>query len=390
MWRGALALKNHEGRRTGTDMLTGGKGGGTVWTVPRNVHPMGIGLWDGYGRHVEEGVRGGFRIPPVGRKGRTVNIRPGTASCEVMAKHEGAVTNTLTEHGEGEPRMKPNQERLRAGFTLIELLVVIAIISILAAMLMPALETARASAKQIRCVNNLKQIGLAEIMYTNDWDGKLPLARYINRDGNHVKMVYGPGIKDPSGNYISVNGHVPRAGQQPVLIESGYLQVSTPFFCAENQAVVEPAGEALWSNRQVVPGYAAHDDTLKHYQCPLVISMGAAPGTGQSQEVFRAPFAQIGSYNNIENTCNHAASLSWYDSDGILQGERWHDRYKRALPGYDHLGYNQYAGNGVVFRHPGATANFLFMDISVRSGDVSWWRDHPWGRVGNQGSYRPQ
>ena len=53
-------------------------------------------------------------------------------------------------------------------FTLIELLVVIAIIAILAAMLLPALSAARESARASNCVNKLKQIGVAELMYAND------------------------------------------------------------------------------------------------------------------------------------------------------------------------------------------------------------------------------
>ncbi|WP_288561580.1 type II secretion system protein [uncultured Victivallis sp.] len=65
----------------------------------------------------------------------------------------------------------PTQFRKKRDFTLIELLVVIAIIAILASMLLPALNKARDKARTASCVSLVKGLGMANILYGNDFDG---------------------------------------------------------------------------------------------------------------------------------------------------------------------------------------------------------------------------
>jgi prepilin-type N-terminal cleavage/methylation domain-containing protein/prepilin-type processing-associated H-X9-DG protein len=70
--------------------------------------------------------------------------------------------------------------RMRHGFTLIELLVVISIIAILAAMLLPAINIVRDSAKSTVCANAMRQLGMAHAAYANDQDGFLPPTMYFD------------------------------------------------------------------------------------------------------------------------------------------------------------------------------------------------------------------
>lgn len=70
-------------------------------------------------------------------------------------------------------RTRSSKQKSRAAFTLIEILVVIAFISILAAILFPVFALARENARKASCASNLKQIGIAAMMYSQDYDERV-------------------------------------------------------------------------------------------------------------------------------------------------------------------------------------------------------------------------
>jgi len=94
---------------------------------------------------------------------------------------------------------------LKRAFTLIELLVVIAIIAVLAALLLPALSRAKASAQRTDCLNNLRQISLGVHLYAGDNDDTLPAAPNVTGSDtatNHAAIFYKRLMK----NYVGLQG----------------------------------------------------------------------------------------------------------------------------------------------------------------------------------------
>lgn len=132
------------------------------------------------------------------------------------------------------------------GFSLVELLVVIAILALLASILLPALSSARESARRIQCVNNLRQLAITWEVYIDDHGDRLPANGYGTPGtlGNHRLWVVGDTHLNPAS-----------FTNESYLIESknagfaGYLRSPGVYKCPSDRVTIEIDGRAFPKTR---------------------------------------------------------------------------------------------------------------------------------------------
>jgi prepilin-type N-terminal cleavage/methylation domain-containing protein/prepilin-type processing-associated H-X9-DG protein len=259
---------------------------------------------------------------------------------------------------------KPSDKENRNGFTLIELLVVIAIISILAALLLPALAKAKTRAQGISCLSNMKQLQTASILYADDNADVLPKNSPLNNGGdtfagkpNWVDGCFasGAGTGNPVGCetntfYLGVRGdRFPSVLPANLLGSIGsYAKAAGVYRCPADQ-YLDPAYKVervrscsanlecgtLLNPDGSGPGYGADPVNYKVF---LKYS-DFGPGLGSSDcfvfldenpvSLNDGWFEYIldGSGVNDRPAVNHGNSSSFSFADGHAELHKWYDKF---------------------------------------------------------------
>jgi prepilin-type N-terminal cleavage/methylation domain-containing protein/prepilin-type processing-associated H-X9-DG protein len=249
----------------------------------------------------------------------------------------------------------------RSAFTLIELLVVVAIIAILAALLLPALKGARDRAKQATCLSQLKQVGMALLMYADENNAWLPLSEFEVSPGapqfwtTTIVPYLGHGINDSFGGWGNYLG-----GGWKYAVGQTFLRCPSrnPLYLA-----TQADNYTIGINYGKLSGYHVPPTTFYDGRIQKLLDLRT-----------RVYMAADGSYLNRPIVYWPHTSAFW-DLDADVDGDGVADTGTAAGP-------DAYPHNGIKFVH-GKMANFLFTDGSAASLTVRQWASNEHGIWGD-------
>lgn len=132
----------------------------------------------------------------------------------------------------------------RKAFTLIELLIVVTILAILIALILPAIQSVRGRSNEAYCVNNLKQLYMAAMMYADDNDGNLPPTVWLDPPpGRSMREVLANYIPDEDGHYTCLSNPL-----KDVYLSSATYGYSCYAPAFEDYPKWERDGSRLWDS----------------------------------------------------------------------------------------------------------------------------------------------
>jgi prepilin-type N-terminal cleavage/methylation domain-containing protein/prepilin-type processing-associated H-X9-DG protein len=277
--------------------------------------------------------------------------------------------------------MHRNIGRSRAGFTLIELLVVIAIIAILAAILFPVFAQAREKARQSSCTSNLKQIGLAFMQYSQDYDERFPPVA-----GCNVST-----LPCPNANFQhvmtdligGVNTTQVAAGVTNVSLIGPYVKNNQIYQCpsasprpsASTAAVAYLYNDLAATRSQAVLGGVAQT-VLVAESSPatghLATGTNATIGLGSGHAVSRPANAGApGSYPSPQATMATMALVQQYPASGVyLDAVDADDVIRHSVGGNFLFGDGHVKWHKLAFSATGVPQTIYFPPASVTRGNA--------------------